>query len=315
MTQIKKIRLSLGALFLYYALFGVALLFLPSSQFPLIGLDSTTAAWPLRLAAVMVCAFGVGILLPMQSPLKHWGITALITAGQLVMPLSTVLLIKAGDLPARVGVPMASVDLLFLFAALLAVKWTIDLHASSQLTPDKSSTGGVDSSMIVPLLEVVPNGTSRSINELSHEGPVLMLLLRHLGCTFCRETLSKLSENRQALEAHYRSIVIVSMSPVEEMIPLRKDYQLEDVLLLSDPERTFYRALQIPVGSFSQTLGWKTLKRGLFSGLLFRHGIGQVRADPFQLPGSAAIERGAVVWSKPAADASEPLSTGGVCSL
>jgi hypothetical protein len=102
---------------------------------------------------------------------------------------------------------------------------------------------------------------------------------------------------------------------MEEMIPLRKDYQLEDVLLLSDPERTFYRALQIPVGSFSQTLGWKTLKRGIFSGLLFRHGIGPVRADPFQLPGSAVIEKGGVVWSKPAADASESLSTGGVCSL
>ena len=134
MTLIKKIRLSLGALFLYYTIFGVVLLLLPSSQFPLIGLESSAAAWPLRLAAVMVGAFGVGILLPMQSPLKHWGMTALITAGQIIMPVTTVLLIAAGDLPARVGMPMACVDLLFLVPALIAVKGTIDLHAAHQAT-------------------------------------------------------------------------------------------------------------------------------------------------------------------------------------
>lgn len=315
MTVIKKIRLSLSALFLYYTIFGVALLLLPSSQFPLIGLESSAAAWPLRLTAVMVGAFGVGILLPIQSPLKHWVITALITAGQIVMPVTTVLLIAAGDLPARVGIPMAFVDLLFLIPALLAIKGTIDLHAAHQATVPSFEKERDTSLAIAPLLSAVPDGSSRSIEELSHEGPVLILLLRHLGCTFCRETLSKLKDNLPKLTEHYRSIVVISMSPLEEMIPLRKQYQLPDTLLLSDPERKFYRALQIPVGSFSQTLGWKTFKRGLFSGLLFRHGIGTVRADPFQLPGSAVIERGAVVWSRAAADASEPLSAGRVCSL
>lgn len=142
-----------------------------------------------------------------------------------------------------------------------------------------------------------------------------MLLLRHLGCTFCRATLENLSTNLSSLRSHYRAVVVVTMSPLEEMLPLRARYNLPWVLLVSDRERLFYRALSIPVGSFRQTLGWRVIRRGLFSGLLFRHGIGTVHADPFQLPGSAVIEHGKILWTHPVADASEPLKADTACLL
>lgn len=307
----RKIRQSLGWLIGYYELFAILLLLLPPSQFPLIGLESTAAAWPLRLSAIMLGALGLGLFFPLVNPLRHWAITALIAFGQVVMPTVTVLLISIGDLPAHVGAPMALVDLLFLVPAVCALVWSVDLHALETA----SGTTSHPTPEIAPLLAVVPDGSVHTVGDLSAEGPILVLLLRHLGCTFCRATLSNLSENISSLRTQYRAVLVVTMSPLEEMLPLRERNELPGVLLVSDPERLWYRALSIPVGSFRQTLGWRVLARGLFSGLLFRYGIGTVHADPFQLPGSAVIERRQILWTRPATDASEPLQSGSACQL
>lgn len=306
-----RLRTALLSLIAYYELFAILLIVLPPSSFPLIGLEPTAAAWPLRLAAIMVGAMGMGLFFPLQAPQRHWSLTVLIAFGQLVMPICTLCLIQFGDLPAEVGLPMALVDLFFLAPAVLALKWTIDLYAQRQ-----KSGGNLNApSEIAPLLAAIPDGSDRSIGELSENGPVLVLFLRHLGCTFCRATLTNLSQNLSSLRPHYQAVIVVTMSHLDEMLPLRARYHLPEVLLLSDPERIFYRALSIPVGSFSETLGWRVLRRGIFSGLLFQHGIGTVHSDPFQLPGSAAIHRQKILWTHPATDASEPLQAGSTCRL
>lgn len=307
----QKIRKALMWLIAYYELFAILLVLLPSSLFPLIGLESTAAAWPLRLSAIMLGGLGLGLLFPFQDPLRHWGITGLITFGQIAMPMGTLLLLPLGDLPAHVGVPMALIDLLFLVPAVLALAWTVDLHALEEA----SGTALQTTSELSPLLTVVPDGAAHSVGDLSAEGPVLVLLLRHLGCTFCRATLSNLSGQLPSLRPQYRAVLVVTMSPLEEMLPLRERYNLPGVLLLSDPERLWYRALSIPVGTFHQTLGWRVLVRGLFSGLLVRHGIGAAHTDPFQLPGSAVIQQSQILWARPASDASQPLEVGSACRL
>jgi peroxiredoxin len=312
-----KIRTALISVMLYYEIFALGLLLLPADLFPLIGLLPTTAIWPLRLAAIMVGVSGLGLIFPLRDPLRHWAITALIASGQIALPVASIMLVLWGDLPAPVGVPMALVDCLFFVPSILALIWTIDLHAKSEnqsgerrrhLTTDTASDA---------VLSVVPDGTHRSIAELSDDGSVLILLLRHLGCTFCRKSLKALSEQNELLEGHYRHIVIVTMSPLEEMLSIRTRYHLPSVLLVSDPDRTIYRALEIPRGTARQTLGWGVLKEGLWSGLLFRHGIGTVRSDPFQLSGSAIIEKRSIVAIYPTENAAADVvaTSDGSCML
>ncbi|MCL7927899.1 MAG: hypothetical protein M8841_08945, partial [marine benthic group bacterium] len=40
----------------------------------------------------------------------------------------------------------------------------------------------------------------RSLDSLSRERPLLLVFLRHLGCTFCREAATDVSVQREAIE-------------------------------------------------------------------------------------------------------------------
>ncbi len=43
--------------------------------------------------------------------------------------------------------------------------------------------------------------SGRTLLEITEESPVLLLFLRHFGCSFCRETLDRVSQVRGKLEA------------------------------------------------------------------------------------------------------------------
>lgn len=137
MNQILKqqIRTALISIIAYYELFAVLLIFLPPSSFPLIGLEPTSAAWPLRLSALMIGAMGLGLFFPLYAPYRHWAVTALIAFGQIALPTGTLLLMWFGDLPVRVGLPMALVDLVFLVPAVLALVWTSTSTRKNRQTP------------------------------------------------------------------------------------------------------------------------------------------------------------------------------------
>ncbi len=312
-----RIRAALISVLLYYEIFAVGLILLTADLFPLIGLPPSTAAWPLRLAAVMVGVSGMGLILPLRDPIRHWGITALIASGQIALPIATIILVLWGDLPPHVGVPMALVDCLFFVPSILALIWTIDLYADSENPTGERGRLFRTNTASDAVLSVVPDGTHRTIAELSDDGSVLILLLRHLGCTFCRKSLAALGEQSELLKGHYHHIVIVTMSPIEEMLSIRTRYHLPSALLVSDPDRTIYRALEIPRGTAHQTLGWGVLREGLLSGLLFRHGIGTVRSDPFQLSGSAIIKHRSIVAIYPTENAAADVvaTSDGSCML
>ncbi|MCY7328303.1 MAG: redoxin domain-containing protein, partial [Saprospiraceae bacterium] len=55
--------------------------------------------------------------------------------------------------------------------------------------------------------------TGESLATLAAEKPVLLVFLRFLGCSFCREAISDLAKKRKELEARGLRIVFVHMAP------------------------------------------------------------------------------------------------------
>lgn len=144
-------------------------------------------------------------------------------------------------------------------------------------------------------LDGVKTSTGESLEQLSHASPLLVVFLRHQGCPFCRETLSKLEKRRKEIEAAGVKIVLVHMIPSDneaEMFFAR--WRLHDVPRISDPEREVYKRFGLARGSTWQVLGPAAMLRG-FTAVLSGNGFGKPQGDIYQLPGAFLVEDGQIV--------------------
>ncbi|MBX3352451.1 MAG: AhpC/TSA family protein [Phycisphaeraceae bacterium] len=139
----------------------------------------------------------------------------------------------------------------------------------------------------------------RSLLELSrtdatHAG-LLLVFLRHSGCTFCREALADLSKKRDDLKSRRVRLVLVHMGPENsETAAHFAKYGLQGMQRVSDPDRALYRAFELERGTFSQLFGLKCVLRGAWAATVGRHWVGKLVGDGFQMPGVFMIRDGVV---------------------
>ncbi|MCS6820743.1 MAG: SelL-related redox protein [Microscillaceae bacterium] len=129
---------------------------------------------------------------------------------------------------------------------------------------------------------------------LTQEKPVLLIFLRHLGCTFCRETLSEIAEKRTEIEKQAH-IVFVHMADLETATAYFENYRLQGIEHISDVSCGLYRAFRLERGKFGQIFGLKAIWRGFQAGILKKHGIGKLIGDGFRMPGVFLVYQGEVL--------------------
>jgi hypothetical protein len=133
-----------------------------------------------------------------------------------------------------------------------------------------------------------------TLAELSSERPLLVVFLRHAGCTFCREALHDLQQQRPAIQRSGASIALVHMITDEAAAAFFARYHLDDVPRFSDPAQSLYRAFDLQRGSLWQLLGppvWWRGAKAFFAG----HGLGRLQGDGFQMPGTFLLRQGRIV--------------------
>jgi len=141
--------------------------------------------------------------------------------------------------------------------------------------------------------------TSRGegLGALSERTPVLLVFLRHAGCTFCREAMADLARQRRRIEEAGVHIVLVHMSSRERFRQFAGGYQLEDLDHITNPNRDFYRAFGLKRGNLRQLFGLEVWKRGIQAGLRDGHGLGAADGDTTQMPGAFLLHKRAVIRS------------------
>lgn len=144
-------------------------------------------------------------------------------------------------------------------------------------------------------LDALRDDHGRTLREITNERPTLLVLLRHTGCTFCRQTISDLANCQASITARGVGIAVIGMSDsTSPMRALGNRYGLSNVAWIADPERLAYRSLGIGRGRFLQLLGPRVIWSGLLAALR-GHGIGRPEGDVRQMPGTALLHRGAVL--------------------
>jgi hypothetical protein len=134
-----------------------------------------------------------------------------------------------------------------------------------------------------------------SLWELSFDRPVLLVFLRHFGCTFCRETLSDIAAKREFLSEKRILPAFVHMVPEDQAGPEFTRYGVEDLPRFSDPEKRLYSVFGLKPARWRQLLGLKVWVRGFLSAIVNGHGFSGPKGDPMQMPGVFLLRRGQVL--------------------
>ncbi len=133
------------------------------------------------------------------------------------------------------------------------------------------------------------------LDVLMAEEKVLLVFLRHFGCTFCRETMSELAKARLELERSAVHIVVVHMVDFEMAARMLSVYDLQNVNHISDPTQQLYTKYGLGKTGFVALYGIKNWWRALVAGLVKGHLIGKPAGDPFQMPGVFFLEHNRIM--------------------
>ncbi len=150
-----------------------------------------------------------------------------------------------------------------------------------------TSAGSNSANDVAKTLASIRTESGASLLELAEASPVLLVFLRHFGCSFCRQAISDVAELRGELDRRGVRPVFVHLGTPERAKPFFDYYGIGDVERVSDPEAAVY---QNPVFAISRihpalTLFQPSVWMGWFKGALFKHGIGAIKEDGKQMQG------------------------------
>ena len=147
------------------------------------------------------------------------------------------------------------------------------------------STGASSQDEVAQTLASIHTESGASLLSLVEASPVLLVFLRHFGCSFCRQAISDVAELRGELDKRGVRPVFVHLGSPERAKPFFDYYGNGDVERVSDPEAAVYR---LPMFAISRihpvlTLFQPAVWVGWLKGSLFKHGIGAIKEDGKQM--------------------------------
>ncbi len=269
----------------YNLLWGAAVVLAPGLAFQMFDMEPPRYPGIWQCVGMIVGVYGIGYLVAARDSRRHWPIVLVGFFGKVFGPIGFVVAATQGELPWSFGAVIVFNDLVWLlpFALLL---W--DAARAATAPPATDDLGSLESE-----LERALDQHGVSLLHRSRAEPTLVVLLRHSGCTFCREALADLQRQRELIARHAR-LAIVHMSSDADAERTFAAYGLDDVPRISDPQQRLYRALDIGRGTFAQLFGPKVWLRGA-QAFLAGHGIGALDGDGFQMPGAVVLRGGRVV--------------------
>lgn len=157
--------------------------------------------------------------------------------------------------------------------------------------------------------------SGRSLLDLSHDKPTLVVFLRHSGCPFCLEALHDIQRQRRVIEDAGTQIVLVHMGPEEADFKMFEAHGVQDLPRIADPDQSLYRSFGLRRGSLWQLGGPKVWLR-VFRAVAVGKRVVKASGDAWQMPGVFLLHRGEVIAAyRHTSQADRPDYTRLACAL
>lgn len=260
---------------------------------------------------MIVGVYGIGYWFAARDPLRHWPIVLVGLLGKIFGPIGFIdAYFIQGSIPTPwFGVTLLTNDLVWWVPFGLMLKRAWEAAEFDRRARLMSSGGG--SGSVVGVRDIragmAAARTSEGVSllEMSERSPVLVVFLRHLGCTFCREALSDMARAKPTIENAGVRICLVHMVGDEKAAAYFTRYNMGEAARVSDPGKALYKAFKLSRGTLAQLFGPRLWVRGFKAAILDRHFVGTLQGDGLQLPGAFLVRNGEIVRSFRHADAGD----------
>jgi hypothetical protein len=200
-----------------------------------------------------------------------------------------------GDLPPVAFLMLLVDDLIWLppFAVIL---WSC-LQAHAGVPPSRSTPLGIGEAA-----EIYHLSDGRTLAEASKSETLVLVFLRHFGCTFTRQILRGLEDlQAEAKSKNARLVLVHMMQSGQETQYLGERSGLARI---ADPRCELYRAFGLGKGGFLELFGPQVWWRGAIS-VLRGCGVGHLAGDGLQMPGAFVFRDGDVISAQRAHSAAD----------
>ncbi|MEM9644155.1 MAG: hypothetical protein AAF989_04095, partial [Planctomycetota bacterium] len=281
---------------IYNLAWGAWVVLRPNDLFDIAGIQPPRYPGIWQCVGMIVGVYGIGYWLASRDPFRHWPITLVGLIGKVLGPIGffgSILFARSGDggqLPLSWGWTIVTNDLIWWgpFASILYLTFK---RFNEPLPTESLSVERAN--------QEFRSQHGASIQDLSASQDVLLLFLRHSGCTFCRESLKRLSEQRTELTKADIIPVLVHMGTNNLATEAIQMNGLENEHRINDPRCQLYQAYSLRRGNLAALFGWNVWYKGFIAAILKRHGVGKLGGDGFQLGGSFLVRDNAIVRAWP----------------
>jgi peroxiredoxin len=273
---------------IYNIAWSALLVWSPAAIFDWAGLSRPSYPDIIQDLGLLTGLFGLGFLLAAKNPYRHWPVILIGMLSKLGGFAGLAWAVSAGHFPREAMWLGVVNDLVWAapLAGILMGAYEEALSFKRSITPE-----------ILGFSLRTRTSLGVALEDLTRLSPVLLVFLRHWGCTFCREALADLARRRAEIEENGTRLVLVHMGSEEAGRRFFAKHGLDGVASISDPQRALYRAFGLRRGTFGELIGPKVWLRGFQSAVLNRHGLGRLAGDAFQMPGAFLLFHGQVLRS------------------
>lgn len=279
----------------YSILWGFIITFIPKVILHFFDVDSLQVIEFWQFFGVIVGVSGIGYFVASYDPGKHWPTVFVGFLGNLMATFVFAKALVSGNLPP-------------LFSSLILVStaiWIIPFYFILMAAYEENTMEESPPKQFHDLINFVRTSQNKTLAQLSSENNVLLVFVRHFGCTFCRETVSEMAKIDKALVGKKLTLVFVHMSDPSYGDDFFSKYYDHPVHHIADPGRNLYKSLNLKRGSLYQLFGPMTWIRGIYAGIFKGHGLGEFEGDSMQLGGVFILSKGQIIFEQKANSASD----------
>ncbi|NEQ48699.1 MAG: redoxin domain-containing protein [Leptolyngbya sp. SIO3F4] len=141
----------------------------------------------------------------------------------------------------------------------------------------------------------ISTNRGHTLGALSDSRKVMLVFLRHFGCTFCREAMADLHRVRMQIASQNTELILVHQMSETYAQQIMEIYGLEDTHRISDPNLELYKAFNLKRGGLRQMFSLRVWLHGFRAGILKGHFVGRERGDGWQMPGVFIYHKGRIL--------------------